>query len=402
MIEELDSELEKIDAEAILITGTSTFGNPSLKYVCGEHIARGGLYAKKVGKEPILVVGDLDIANAKKGLVKDVRPISHYNYDKQVSEHGVGEARAIVYNKVLQELGVQKKIVLGGMNEAGNVIDIARRLEKFGFDIIADPDIVGRVRRTKNPRELELISRIAQRTESVVRETLEMLRNCSLSSNIVQYKQGPLTVTDVKTYINLQLAKKNLVASLDTIFAPGPDGADPHNHGTPTRKIKAGIPIVFDIFPQDVESGYCFDTTRTFVIGKAPKEVKTMYEDVVVSQRSALDQIKAGANGQEISRTVCKILEERNHKTPVYYMKHKGLAMTEGFIHGLGHGVGLTIGEPPSLSLGVEYILKEGDVVTVEPGVYYPGKWGIRIEDTVAVEASGYRNFSTLEKTLEL
>ncbi|MFX0174216.1 MAG: M24 family metallopeptidase, partial [Candidatus Hodarchaeota archaeon] len=355
-----------------------------------------------VGKDPILVVGDLDIASAKKGLVKDVRPISHYNYDKQVIEHGVGEARAIVYNKVLQELGVQKKIVLGGMIEAGNAIDIARRLEKFGFDIIADPDIVGRVRRTKNPRELDLISIIAQKTESVVQETFEMLRNCSLSSNIVQYEQGILTVTDVKTFINLQLAKKNLVASLDTIFAPGPDGADPHNHGTPTRKIKAGVPIVFDIFPQDVESGYCFDTTRTFVIGKAPKKVKSMYEDVLVSQQSALDQIKAGANGQVISRTVCEILEERNHKTPVYYMKHRGLAMTEGFIHGLGHGVGLTIGEPPSLSLGVEYILKEGDVVTVEPGVYYPGKWGIRIEDTVAVEASGHRNFSTLEKSLEL
>jgi Xaa-Pro aminopeptidase len=402
MIEDLDSELNEVNAEAILISGNSTFGNPSLAYVCGVSIPRGGLYMKKVGVDPVLIVGDLDIANAKKGLVKDIRPYSQYNYAKQISEHGVREARAILYNKVLQELGVKKSIVLSGMIEAGQAVDTARRLERFGFEVIADPDIVDRTRRTKSPRELDLIAQVAQKTESVVRETLEMLQNCSISGDTVQYQNKTLTVADVKIFINLRLAENNLIASLDTIFAPGPDGADPHNHGTPTRKIKSGIPIVFDIFPQDIKSGYCFDTTRTFVIGNASQDVKTMYEDVFVSQQGALDQIRAGADGQAISRTVCDILEEKNHKTPIYYMKHKGLAMTEGFIHGLGHGVGLTIGEPPYLSLTMEYILEEGDVVTVEPGVYYPGKWGIRIEDTVAIKASGIQNFSTLEKVLEL
>ncbi|MFX0210265.1 MAG: M24 family metallopeptidase, partial [Candidatus Hodarchaeota archaeon] len=178
--------------------------------------------------------------------------------------------------------------------------------------------------------------------------------------------------------------------------------ADPHNHGTAERKIKAGVPIVFDIFPRDISTGYCFDTTRTFVLGNAPKEVKAMFEDVAMAQQTALDQITAGADGQVISKRVCKILEARNHKTPIYYMEHPGMAMEEGFIHGLGHGVGLTIGEMPSLSLMKKCVLAEGDVVTVEPGVYYPGKWGIRIEDTVAVQKTGHRNFSTLEKSLEL
>ncbi|UCG04560.1 MAG: aminopeptidase P family protein [Candidatus Heimdallarchaeota archaeon] len=402
MIEDLDTELDKVNVEAIIITGQSTSGNPSLTYVCGCNIPRGGLYIKKAGEDPLLIVGDLDIGSAKKGLVKNVLSSSHYNYLQLIQDHGIDEARIRMYDKVLKELGVEKKIILSGMIEAGQAIDITRRLEQQGYEVLAEPDLIERVRRTKSSHELDLIADVANKTEVVVRKTLEMLRNSSVSGDTVQYKQTSLTVSDVKAFINRKLVETNLLAVHDTIFAPGPDGADPHNHGTPERKIKTGIPIVFDIFPQDISSGYCFDTTRTFVIGNASKEIKTMYEDVAVAQQTALDQITAGTDGQVISKSVCEILEKRNHKTPLYYMKHPGMAMEEGFIHGLGHGVGLTIGEMPYLSFTRKSILAEGDVVTVEPGVYYPGKWGIRIEDTVAVEKTGHRNFSTLEKSLEL
>lgn len=402
MIDDLDAELGKVNAEAILITGMSTTGNPSLAYVCGCNIPRGGVYIKKTGEDALLIVGDLDVGSAKKGLVKNVQSSSSYNYFQLIKEHGIDEARIQMYDKVLKELGVQKTITLSGMLEAGQAIDITRRLEQHGYEVLAEPDLIERVRRTKSSHELDLISEVARKTESVVRKTLEMLRNCPVSGDTIQYNQTVLTVADVKAFINRNLAEENLLAVLDTIFAPGPDGADPHNHGTPERKIKTGIPIVFDIFPQDISSGYCFDTTRTFVLGNAPQEIKTMYEDVAVAQQTALDQITAGADGQVISKRVCEILEARNHKTPLYYMKHPGMAMEEGFIHGLGHGVGLTIGEMPYLSLMRKTVLVEGDVVTVEPGVYYPGKWGIRIEDTVTVQKMGLRNFSTLEKSLEL
>lgn len=402
MIDDLDIELEKVNAEAILITGMSTSGNPSLAYVCRCNIPRGGLYIKKTGGDPILIVGDLDIGSAKKGMVQNIRPYSQYNYMQLIGEHGIDEARVRLFDKLLKEIGVEKRIVLSGMVEAGQAIDITRRLEQHGYEVLAEPELIERVRRTKSPHELELIAQVAMKTETVVRKTLDMLRNCSVSGETVLHKQAPLTVANVKTYTNRNLAEENLIAAFDTIFAPGPDGADPHNHGTPGREIKTGVPIVFDIFPQDVSTGYCFDTTRTFVIGNAPQEIKTMYEDVAIAQETALEQIAAGADGQVISRNVCEVLGARNHKTPLYYMQNPGMAMEEGFIHGLGHGVGLTIGEPPLLSLMRKYILAEGDVVTVEPGVYYPGKWGIRIEDTVAVEKTGHRNFSTLEKSLEL
>jgi Xaa-Pro aminopeptidase len=404
VIEDLDTELDKINAEAIIITGDSTFGNPSLAYVCGCNVPRGGLFVKKLGIDPILVVGDLDIGSAKKGQVKNVQPYSQYKYSQLIGKHGEKEGRILLYDKILKDLAV-KTVALSGRIEAGLAIDITRRLEQKGYHVLAEPELVDRVRRTKSSHELELIAQVAGKTESVVRKTLELLRNCTISGEIIQYDHKPLTVAVTKTFINRYLAEENLSAVFDTIFAPGIDGADPHNHGTPERKIKTGIPIIFDIFPQDVHTGYCFDTTRTFVIGKAPQEVEIMYEDVLIAQEDALSQIKAGADGQEISQRVCDILEERNHKTPVYYMKHSGMPMEEGFIHGLGHGVGLTIGEPPLLSLMRKTELEVGDVVTVEPGVYYPYSefpFGIRIEDTVAVQKNDLRNFSTLEKSLEL
>ncbi|MHA2203853.1 MAG: M24 family metallopeptidase [Candidatus Hodarchaeales archaeon] len=331
MIDDIDAELDKVNAEAILITGVSTTGNPSLAYVCGCNIPRGGVYIKKTGEDALLIVGDLDVGSAKKGLVKNVQSSSHYNYLQLIKEHGIDEARIRLYDKVLKVLGVQKRIILSGMLEAGQAIDITRRLEQHGYEVLAEPDLIERVRRTKSSHELDLISEVARKTESVVRKTLEMLRNCPVSGDSIQYNQATLTVADVKAFINRNLAEENLLAVLDTIFAPGPDGADPHNHGTPERKIKIGIPIVFDIFPQDISSGYCFDTTRTFVLGNAPQEIKTMYEDVAVAQQTALDQITAGADGQVISKSVCEILETRNHKTPLYYMKHPGMAMSRSY-----------------------------------------------------------------------
>jgi Xaa-Pro aminopeptidase len=100
-------------------------------------------------------------------------------------------------------------------------------------------------------------------------------------------------------------------------------------------------------------------------------------------------------------RKVCEFLESRGHKSPIYYTE-KNIPMTEGLIHGLGHGVGLTIGEPPSLRLASREILSEGSLTTVEPGVYYPGKFGVRVEDIVAVGKNKTENLSTLPKELEM
>ncbi len=401
MIEDLDIELKDIKAEAVLIIGSSTDGNPSLQYVCGVMIPRGGVYIKKVSMEPILIVGDIDTANAEKGLVKNVYPFSKYNYYQLQKEYGKDGASKM-YSNILKELGVSKRIVLAGMVEAGQAIDLSRHLEGDGFEVIADGELVERVRRTKSPHEIELIADVARRTEDVVLKTWEMLQNTTVTGDTLQVNKRPMKVKDVKMFINARLAEHELIASIDTVFAPEADGADPHNHGTPDRKIKTGVPIVFDIFPKNIHTGYCFDTTRTFIIGKAPQEVHRMYDDVLQAQQTALDQIKENNSGKTISESVCDVLERKGYKTPRYYMKHPNIAMEEGYIHGLGHGVGLTIGESPYLSLVREYILKEGDVVTVEPGVYYPGKFGIRIEDTVTVEKSVLKNFSTLIKELEL
>jgi Xaa-Pro aminopeptidase len=255
---------------------------------------------------------------------------------------------------------------------------------------------------TKDDVEINKIRNVGRKTERVMSETIKMLLESDADRDgKLRSKEGkPFTVGDVKALIRTKLAEENLIASEDTIFAVGAEAADPHNEGGEGTVIRTGTPMVFDIFPQEV-GGYCFDTTRTIVIGKASNEVKKAYTDTLESQQLAIDHIREGISAKEIMREVCEFLQAKGHRTPLYYTA-KNTRMTDGFIHGLGHGVGLTIGEPPYLRLTSEQLLTEGAVTTVEPGVYYPEKFGVRVEDIVVVRKNGAENLSTFPKELEI
>jgi Xaa-Pro aminopeptidase len=151
-----------------------------------------------------------------------------------------------------------------------------------------------------------------------------------------------------------------------------------------------------DIFPQHLEHGYWGDLTRTVVRGKAPARLRRMYQAVRAAQAAALAAIRPGVK--------CATVHER----AAAEMKRRGFATVmegaeaSGFIHGTGHGVGLSIHEEPALADGVDGRLRAGHVVTVEPGLYYPGFGGVRIEDTVVVTPGGWRYLAPCEKRLEV
>lgn len=402
MIQDLDNELSKVGINALVVIGDSTFGNPSLTYVVGTTIPRGGFYIKPVGSDPMLIVNDGDVGSAKQGIVKNIRSISEFGFYKLAKKFGVNKAISEVCVHVLKELHVKGNVCLAGKVEASIALIWAEWLKTKGFSISIDEKLVNRVRMTKDIVEIDKIRNIGRKTEKVVETTINMLLECDVDKedNLRGERGKPLTVGGVKAFIRMKLAEENLIASMDTVFAIGAEGADPHNVGGEKTVITTNTPIVFDIFPQEV-GGYCFDTTRTFVIGKASEKVKNCYMAVLESQHLALDIIKSGVPGIEVMMKVCEFLEAKGYKTPIYYTK-KTIPMTEGFIHGLGHGIGLTIGESPSLGLTSEEILKEGAVITVEPGLYYPNEFGVRIEDVVVVRKNKLENLSTLPKELEI
>jgi Xaa-Pro aminopeptidase len=402
LIQDIDEELKESKSDALIVIGDSTYGNPSLAYVVGATATRGGIYIKGVESKPLLLVSEIDLGSASKGIVKDIKPYSLFGYLELANELGEYKARMEVCVRALKELKVKGRLCIAGKVEAGIALGWAEWLKNKGFTVTLDEDLVDRVRTTKERWEIEKVRNVGRKTEKVVQETIKMLLKCSIDKEgkLKSENGEPLTVRDVKTFIRLRIAEENLIASEDTIFAPGPEAADPHNLGVEETIIKTNIPLVYDIFPQEV-GGYCFDTTRTIVIGKASNEVKKAYTDVLDSQVLAIDTIKAGLPAREIMRKVSEFLESRGHKSPIYYTQ-KNIPMTEGFIHGLGHGVGLTIGEPPYLRLASRETLREGSLTTVEPGVYYPGKFGVRIEDVVAVGKDRAENLSTLPKELEM
>jgi Xaa-Pro aminopeptidase len=402
LIQDIDKELKESKSDALIVIGDSTYGNPSLAYVVGATATRGGIYVKGVGNKPLLIVSEIDVGSASKGIVKDIRPYTTFGYMELANQLGESKARMEVCVRALRELKVKGRLCIAGRVEAGAALNWAEWLKSKGFAVTLDEDIVDRVRTTKDRVEIEKVRNVGRKTEKVVDATIKMLLQCGIDKEgkLKSENGKPLTVGDVKAFIRVRIAQENLIASEDTIFAPGPEGADPHNVGVEETVIQVNTPIVYDIFPQEV-GGYCFDTTRTLVIGKASKEVKKAYGDVLESQLLAIDAIKAGVAAKEVMRKVCEFLESRGHKSPIYYTT-KNLPMTDGLIHGLGHGVGLTIGEPPYLRLASREILAEGSLTTVEPGVYYPGKFGVRVEDLVAVGKNKVENLSTLPKELEL
>ena len=186
--------------------------------------------------------------------------------------------------------------------------------------------------------------------------------------------------------------ENNCIAA-HSIVACGINGVDPHHQGS--GPLYANQSIIMDIFPRDSESRYFADITRTVVRGKASPKLKKMFEAVLEGQKIAFRSIREGADGSKIHEAIQKRFEELGFTTGVKNGR------VQGFFHGTGHGLGLDIHEPPRISRGKD-ILKAGQVVTVEPGLYYEDAGGIRIEDDVLVTRTGCLNLVKLPKILEI
>jgi Xaa-Pro aminopeptidase len=184
------------------------------------------------------------------------------------------------------------------------------------------------------------------------------------------------------------------------IVAGGVQSSAPHEKGT--GQLKRGEPIVIDIYPRSTASGYFADMSRTVCLGEPSPELEKMYEAVREAQNRALSLVKPGARGGDIQEAVEKYFIEQGFKTSGKREEKGGFPFKEGFVHGVGHGVGLKIHEAPHLGRGSKDVLKEGDVITIEPGLYYEAIGGVRLEDMVLVTKDGYQNLTNFPKELQV
>ena len=220
-----------------------------------------------------------------------------------------------------------------------------------------------------------------------------ILRASRPKGRSLRYAGQPLTSEVLKFAIESAILREG-GSSLNTIVAGGDQACDPHNRGT--GPLRPNELIILDIFPSVTATGYYGDMTRTFLRGRASDAQRNLVATVRAAQLAALRMIRTGVDGQKVHQKVAATFVEAGYKT-----KHTKNGSV-GYFHGTGHGLGLAVHEMPRLSPTVSMLLKKGAVVTVEPGLYYPGLGGCRIEDVVQVTDRAPRMLSNYHYEWEL
>jgi Xaa-Pro aminopeptidase len=392
MKKDLDRLMQERGLDAIWISGAGNH-NPSLVYFSGvANITRADLI-KKRGKPPILFHHSMERGEAARtGLA--CRDYNKYNLQQLLRETGGSQTQAAALRlaRMFQEIGVEGRVGIAGQIDlaSGYALLDALRHAAPRITLVADGDdpILVKARATKSAPEIESIRRLGRVCASVLENTADFLASHALRRGcLVRRDDSPLTIGDVKAFIRLQITQRNAESPEGLIFAQGRDAGIPHSTGSDRSRIVAGDPIVFDLFPCEAGGGYFYDITRTWCVGEARDEVQELHRQVCQAHAEAVAMCRRGTVCRDVQLHVCRRFAEWGHATPL----DNPLAES-GYVHNLGHGVGLAVHESPNFTHVESNTdrLESGAVFTIEPGLYYPKKKiGIRLEDTLAVASNG-------------
>jgi len=259
-------------------------------------------------------------------------------------------------------------------------LGLADQMRASGLTVTPEANSFYPEREFKTTDEVKAITAALRAAEAGLAKAIEVLRAGDIYKDQIIYNGQILTSEMLRAEIDSEILHHNMLPT-GTICAGGIQGSQPHNAGS--GPLKANAPIVMDIFPRSPATGYWGDLTRTVVKGKASDIVRRAYDAVFEAREYAKSLIKIGTYGALIHCAVEGILEKHHFFTGA---NEQGQF---GFVHGRGHGVGLDIHEFPRLSPRSRSALKGGEVVTVEPGLYYPEWGGIRLEDLIYLTADG-------------
>jgi Xaa-Pro aminopeptidase len=268
----------------------------------------------------------------------------------------------------------------------------AHFIEKSGLTLECDTEMGVLERRSKDSEELAWLREAQRTTEGAMQRACETVARATAAADGTLFHEGaPLTAERLRTIIDVHLLGQGY-ENPESIVACGAQGADCHDHGHGV--LRTGEPVIVDIFPRNRKTLYNGDMTRTVVHGAISPELARMHAAVVEAKRDAIRAVRAGVTGQSVHEATLAALAR--HGFAAGQPAEPRVAVIS---HGTGHGIGLEVHEPPLLAMkGPELVV--GDVLTVEPGLYALGIGGIRIEDMVAVTATGCENFNTLQESL--
>jgi len=357
-------------------------------YAVGMFVPDPFIYLRLRGRATI-VMSDLEIDRARKH-APQCRAISLSACHQKLRQAGCQRPGfPEVIRALLRESGIRSVLVPHNFP-----LGLAQELQRLGVFVKVKRGGFFPEREQKTPAEVKKISAALMMAEVGMAEAMQVLRNSKIArGGRLLHHQLPLTSEKLRSVIDTAIMQVSGLAA-HTIVAGGAQGCDPHEGGY--GPLRANEPIIIDIFPRSQKTGYFGDITRTVVRGRASEAVRRLYDTVLQGQSLAFRKVRAGTPTADPHRAVHDYFVAQGYKT------ERRSGRMQGFFHGTGHGLGLEIHEAPRMGPTSTGKLTPGQVVTVEPGLYYPELGGVRLEDVALVTQKGARNLTRFEKVLEL
>jgi Xaa-Pro aminopeptidase len=343
------------------------------------------IFLERNGKRT-LVLSDLEIDRGRKQAKAD-EFISFNQLEREVQGKS---KKAPPYEQVLAHF-LRRRGVRSTIVPANFPLGYAQELAANKIHVRATNGLFWPEREAKSETEIEMIGGALRLTEKGLKRAIEVLKASKPGpGNRLRWSGKTLTSEMLRAEIDSTILRAGGIPT-GTIVAGGDQACDPHERGF--GPLYANSLIILDVFPRDAKTGYFGDMTRTVLRGRASEAQRKLWETVKAGQALALKKIKAGVDGMTIHKAIQELFAKRGFATGIRKGKNVG------FFHGTGHGLGLEIHEYPRLQ---KVTLKDRQVLTVEPGLYYPGLGGVRQEDVVLVTKTGCKILSRFPKQLEI
>lgn len=358
----------------------------NMLYATGVNAPDPFIFLQIAGR-PLIVMSDLEIDRAKKKSTCRVVSLSEIQW--KIRANGIKQSGfAPVIREILREKKIRRVVAPENFP-----LGLARELKRIGVQIEPHSNFFPE-REFKSTDEVRKISAALTMAEVGMSEAMQTLRRSKINRDRKLVYHGlPLTSERLRAVIDCAILQAGGLAA-HTIVAGGKQACDPHEGGS--GPLRANELIIIDIFPRSQKTGYFGDITRTIVRGRANEAQRKLYDTVFQGQKIAFNKMRAETATAEIHKAVQDFFEQQGYKTG----RRNG--RMEGFFHGTGHGLGLEIHEAPRVGSTSTGTLKPGQVVTVEPGLYYPKIGGVRLEDVALITGNGARNLTRFEKILEI
>jgi Xaa-Pro aminopeptidase len=393
----------QIDA-ALVLKGERPSAN--FRYLTGPHPhISSAILIWRPGERPFLVHSAMerDDASATGFELTDYGTLGW----RKILEQEGGQDRAMtrLLAELIGRLCIRGRVLVHGINDVGRYHHILRRLEAAApqIQIVEDAEVglFEQARVTKDPEEVDAVRAVARACQRAYARIRELIQGGRFDGKKLRDAEGWVTIGRVRASVRRVFFEAGLEEPHGNIIAMGRDAGVPHNVGNDADVLEEGRPIVIDLYPAQSLGGYYFDITRTYCVGRAGAELKELHGLVREAVERTVDSLAPETAARSYQDRVCDLFESRGHRTI-----RQDERLQEGYIHGLGHGIGLEVHERPNLGgtpQNQDRILP-GSLFTVEPGLYYPSRdLGVRIEDVVyARPDGGFENLTAVPYELEI